>query len=231
MRQVIALGGGGFSMEPDNLALDRYIVQQTGKPHPKVCFVPTASGDAESYILHFYEAFTSLNCIPSSLSLFRLPSQDLEDYVLDKDVIYVGGGNTKSMLALWREWRLDEIFRKAYVAGVILAGISAGANCWFEQCTTDSFRGELRVLACLGILQGSFSPHYDGEVERRSALHRLLRQDEILAGYGVDNSAALHFIDEQPFRAVCSKPGSQAYRVGKVGETVVEEPFEIESCM
>lgn len=226
-RQIIAMGGGGFSMEPDNLALDQYILQQSHAARPKVCFVPTASGDADSYILNFYKAFSRLDCQPSFLSLFRLPSRDLEGYVLDKDVIYVGGGNTRSLLALWREWGLDAIFRKAYAAGVILAGISAGANCWFEQFTTDSLPGELQVLAGLNLLEGSFSPHYDSEAERRPALHEYIKSGRIAPGWAAENSAAIHFIDEKPFRAVRSTASAKAYRVALSGAGVVEETLEM----
>jgi dipeptidase E len=227
MRQIIAMGGGGFSMEPDNLALDRYILGQTHRPHPKVCFVPTASGDAESYRLRFYQAFSRLDCSLSCLTLFQLPTNDLESFVLGNDVIYVGGGNTRSMLALWKEWDLDRIFRKAYDAGVVLAGISAGANCWFEECTTDSVPGEWRVLAGLGYLSGSFSPHHDGEGERRLALHRFLQAGKILPGYAADNSAAVHFVDEDLVCAVSSRAGAQVYRVSKVEGRVVEEAMEM----
>jgi dipeptidase E len=226
MRQIIALGGGGFSMEPDNLALDRYILRQARKTRPRVCFVPTASGDADGYVLNFYKAFSRLKCVPSCLSLFRLPTADLESLVLEKDVLYVGGGNTRSMLALWREWGLDVIFRKAYEAGVVLAGISAGANCWFEECSTDSVPGSQRVMPCLGFLPGSFCPHYDGEPERRPTLHRFLQEGQIRAGFAADNGAALHFVDEQVVRAVRSRPAARAYRVrldaGKVVEAAIK---------
>ena len=214
-------------MEPDNLALDRYIVKQARRPRPKVCFLPTASGDAESYMLRFYQAFSTLECQPAVLSLFNLPAADLAGFVLDQDVIYVGGGNTRSMLALWREWGLDHIFRQAYAAGVLLCGISAGANCWFEQCTTDSTPGELRVLPCLGIIPGSFSPHYDGEAERRSTLHRLLKAGAILPGYAADDSAAVHLVDGQLLRAVRSRPGAQVYRVAQVDGEIVETAVEM----
>ncbi len=227
MRQIIAMGGGGFSMEPDNLALDQYVLKQARKAHPHVCFVPTASGDAERYQLNFYQAFSKLDCRPFTLSLFNLPSADLEGFVLDKDVIYVGGGNTRSMLALWREWGLDTILRKAYAEGVVMAGISAGGNCWFEQCTTDSVPGELRALPCLGFLPGSFSPHYDGEEQRRPTLHRLLKEGCILPGYAADNSAAMHFVDEQLSSAVCSIPTAKVYRVERNGEEVVETPVDM----
>ncbi len=222
---VIALGGGGFSMEPDNPALDRYTlsVAQARRPRPAVCFLPTATDNVDGYLLSFYQAFSRLDCRPSHLSLFHLPTADLESYVLDQDVIYVGGGNTRSLLALWREWELDRIFRQAYAAGVVLAGVSAGANCWFQQCTTDSVPGALRVLPCLGLLPGSFTPHYDGEPARRSTLHRLLLAGEILPGFAADDGAALHFVDGQLYRAVRSRPAAQAYRVSCLEGTVIEE--------
>ena len=215
MTHIIAMGGGGFSMEPDNPALDRYVlsVAQARGPRPKVCFLPTATDNVDSYLLKFYLAFSRLDCQPSHLSLFSLPSAELESFVLDKDLLYVGGGNTRSLLALWREWELDRILRKAYQAGVVLAGISAGANCWFEQCTTDSVPGQLRVLGCLGLLPGSFTPHYDGEPQRRPGLHRLLIAGDILPGFAADDSAAIHFVDGQVFRAVRSRPTAKAYRV------------------
>jgi dipeptidase E len=222
MSHIIALGGGGFSMEPDNPALDCYILQQARRPRPRVCFLPSATDNIGSYLFKFYRAFSRLDCVPAHLSLFNLPTADLEGFVLDQDVIYVGGGNTRSLLALWREWGLDRIFRQAGAAGVVLAGISAGANCWFEQCTTDSIPGELSVLNCLGLLPGSFSPHYDGEPQRRPSLHRLLAAGAILPGYAADNSAAIHFVDGQVLRAVRSMPNAQAYRVSLQGGVVVE---------
>jgi dipeptidase E len=222
MRQIIAMGGGGFSMEPDNLALDLYTLQQARKPRPSVCFLPTASGDADLYALGFYRAFSQFNCRPSELSLFRLPTADLESYVLEKDILYVGGGNTRNMITLWREWGLDAILAKALEAGVILAGLSAGANCWFEQCTTDAVPGQMRLLACLGLLPGSFSPHYDAQPQRRLTLHRLLKEGQILPGYAADDGAALHFVDGQVFQAVCSRPNAKAYRVECAADEVTE---------
>ena len=156
MRQIIAMGGGGFSMEPENLALDRYVLQQTHKADPRVCFLPTASGDSDSYILNFYKSFSTLPCQTNYLSLFRPPTADLEGFIMEQDVIYVGGGSTRSLMALWREFGLDTFLHKAYQAGTVLAGISAGANCWFEDCSTDSLPGEFQVLACLGFSRGVF---------------------------------------------------------------------------
>jgi peptidase E len=226
-RHIIAMGGGGFSMEPDNLALDRYVLNQTTERIPKICFLPTATGDSDRYILNFYKAFSTLECRPSYLSLFQPPTTDLEDYVLEKDVLYVGGGNTRSMLALWREWEMDKILRKAYDAGIILAGVSAGANCWFQQCSTDSVPGQLTMLPALGFLPGSFCPHYDAEADRRPSFQQLLREDKILPGYAADDGAALHFVDENVFKAVSSRPSATVYHVSKKDEQIVENALEM----
>jgi dipeptidase E len=226
MKQIIAMGGGGFSMEPDNPALDQYILQQTGKSEPAVCFLPTASADSDNYIVKFYAAFTEMDCRPTHLSLFRPPSADLESFVLENDVIYVSGGNTRSMLALWREWGMGEILRKAWGAGIILAGLSAGAICWFEQGVTDSVPGSLSTLSCLGFLPGSCCPHYDGEPQRRPAYHRLLSEDQILPGFGVDDGVALHFVDRELHRIVSSRPDARAYAVEKVAGKVEDRALE-----
>lgn len=126
MKQIIALGGGGFSMEPENPLLDSYILKQSKEINPKICFIPTASGDADNYIARFYDFFKTQNCRPTHLSLFNPPTRDLEEFILEKDIIYVGGGNTKNLLVLWREWGLDKILKKAWEKGIVLAGISAG---------------------------------------------------------------------------------------------------------
>lgn len=227
MRQIIAMGGGGFSQEPDNLALDRYVLAQASNDRPNVCFVPTASGDSDGYIVRFYQAFSQFECKPSHLSLFRPPTGDLADFILDKDVIYVGGGNTRSMLALWREWQLDLILKKAYDAGIILAGISAGANCWFEQCVTDSVPGKLGVLPALGLLSGSFCPHYDGEAERRPSLHEFALSGKIQPGLAADDGAAVHFVNETLHTAVSSRRDAKVYRVGVHDGQVTEDAMDM----
>jgi dipeptidase E len=216
----------GRVVREGNLALDRYVLAQAGKTRPKVCFVPTASGDAELYAFHFFEAFTQLDSQPSYLSLFRLPTADLEDFILEKDAIYVGGGNTRSMLALWREWELDGILRKAYESGVVLAGISAGANCWFEECLTDSLPGQIRVLPGLGLLPGSFCPHFDSQKERRPAFHTFLAQGRVRPGLAADDGAAVHYVDEEIAGCVSSRPEAKVYRLWLAGDQVYEEALE-----
>jgi dipeptidase E len=197
MRQIIALGGGGFSMEPENPLLDQYILSQTGKSSPKICFVPTASGDSENYISRFYNFFEKQKCTPSHLSLFNPPSNDIEGFILVKDIIYVGGGNTKNLLARWKEWELDIILRKAWNQGTILAGISAGSLCWFEEGVTDSFGDELASIKCLGFLKGSNCPHYDGEKERRPSYHKFILSGVIKNGIATDDGVAIHFLDQE----------------------------------
>jgi peptidase E len=224
--QIIALGGGGFSMEPENLILDRYILEQSGADRPKVCFLPTASGDAHEYIVRFYAAFTTLDCQPSHLTLFHPGAADLEEFLLEKDILYVGGGNTRSMLAIWREWGVTEILRKAWNRGKLLAGLSAGAICWFEQGVTDSVPGRLSKMDCLGYLAGSCCPHFDGEGERRPTFHRLLSGDQILPGYGIDDGAALHFEGVELQRVVCSRPQAKAYSLRNDAGGVVEQALE-----
>lgn len=214
MRQIIAMGGGGFSMEPDNPLLDQFVLDQTGLARPRVCFLPHASDDTLRYIHNFFQAFTRLECRPSSLSLFSPHTPDIRGFLLEQDVIYVGGGNTKSMLALWREWSLDAVLREAWDKGVVLAGISAGANCWFEACSTDSFgNGSLRPLNCLGLLAGGFCPHYDGEAQRRPTLQAMVEARELPDSWACDDGAALHFIDGELREAVASRAAARAYRV------------------
>lgn len=221
MQQIIAMGGGGFSMT-DDLTLERYILAQTHARRPKVCFLAQASGDSPDYIARFYDAFALLPSAPNHLSLFKPQTADIEAFLLSHDVIYVGGGNTRSMLALWREWGLDRFLRTALTQGVVLAGLSAGAICWFEQGTTDSIPGELTVLSCLGYLQGSCTPHYDSEVQRRPALHRFIESGAILPGYAFEDGVAGHFIDGRLHKVVRASPDKRGYYVERIAGRVEE---------
>ena len=213
MKQIIALGGGGFSMEPENPLLDQYILKQAKRSTPKICFLATASGDSENYISRFYQFFEKQDCQPSHLSLFNPPTRDLESFLLEKDIIYVGGGNTKNLLILWQEWGVDTIVRKAWEQGIVLAGISAGSICWFEEGVTDSYGDGLEPLKCLGLLKGSNCPHYDGESERRPAYQQLIATKRITPGIATDDGVALHFIDQELSHIVSSRPNAKAYKV------------------
>ena len=222
--QIVALGGGGFSMEPDNLALDRYILSlwRTTEQEPRVCFIPTATRDSADYIGRFYAAFDKSPCRPTHLALTNPQTADPSSALLDNDIFYVGGGNTREMLATWRRCGLDQALKQAWQAGKILCGISAGAICWFEQAISDSVvEGELHPLKCLGFLPGTAAPHYD-EPGRRETFHRCLASGRVNAGYGINNSAALHFEGERLVNVVTSRPGACAYHVGLVNGQVVE---------
>lgn len=208
--------------------LDRHILELAGKSHPRVCFLPQAGGESAEYVVKFYAAFNRLGARPSHLSLFRLPTADLASFLLEQDVLYVSGGNTRSMVALWREWGLDVILRRAWEEGVLLTGLSAGAICWFEQGITDSVPGELNPLDCLGLLTGSCCPHYDSELERRPTYHRLLREGEIRPGFGVDDGAALHFVEERLERVVSVVEGATAYQLEIVDGMVQERALRSE---
>lgn len=223
MRQIIALGGGGFSMEPDNPLIDLYILQQVEKSKPKICFIPTASGDADNYISRYYNFFNQQNCTPSHLSLFNPPTRDLESFILEKDIIYVGGGNTKNLLALWKEWGLDQILRKAWDQGVILAGLSAGSICWFEEGVTDSFGDGLEPIKCLGFLKGSNCPHYDGEIDRKPAYHKLVESKKIQSGIATDDGVAIHYKEQEISKIVSSRPNAKAYRVSFEQKVIEQE--------
>lgn len=225
MKQIIAMGGGGFLMEPENPLLDRYILRQAGKERPKICYVGTASGDAESMLENFYKFFNEENCEPSHLSLFRPPSRDLESYVLEKDIIYVGGGNTKNLLALWREWGLDEILKKALDQGIVLAGISAGSICWFEEGVTDSYGDGLEPLKALGFLKGSNCPHYDGEADRRPTYRKLIDEETLQPGIAADDGVAIHYIDGEVNKIVSSHPDVRGYFVSPGNEEELETVY------
>ena len=227
MRQIIALGGGGFSMEPENPLLDRYILNQSSKINPKICFIPTASGDSDTYISRYYNFFEKLHCQPSHLSLFKPPTRDLESFLLEKDIIYVGGGNTKNLLVLWKEWGLDIGLRKAWEQGILLAGISAGSICWFEEGVTDSYGEGLEPLSCLGFLKGSNCPHYDGEADRRPLYHKLIASNKIKPGIATDDGVAIHYIEQDISRIVSSRPNAKAYKVF-YGQQIKEIELETE---
>ncbi len=218
--QIIALGGGGFS-------LDAYVLRQARSKVPRVAFLPTASGDADSYIVGFYSAFSKLDCHPSHLPFFKR-TPELRKYVLGQDVIYVGGGNTKSMLAVWRDYELPNILREAWQQGIVLAGVSAGAICWFEQGVTDSYSERLSAMSCLGFLPGSCCPHYDSEPERRPTYHKLLLTGEVSAGLAIEDGVAVHFVGRMIHTVVASKPGAKAYRVYATGGAVKEEALTVE---
>jgi dipeptidase E len=222
-RRIVALGGGGFNMEPDNPRLDRYILSHARRTPPRVCYVPTASGDSESTIARFYDAYTVARCLPSHLRLFNRKIQDLRTFILGQDIIYVGGGATSYMLAMWRLNSLDAIFREAWERGIVLSGVSAGALCWFEAGLTDSFGRPLRTLRDgLGFLAGSFCPHYDGEKDRRAAFHAAITEDAIPPGLAADDGVGVVYHGTEVAEFVSSRPAARAWRVERTADGIRE---------
>jgi dipeptidase E len=218
-RQILAMGGGGFSMEAGNGLLDEHALALTGGDCPRVCFLPTASGDADHYIVRFYRAFAAGRCQPSHISLFRRDggASDLGGHLLAQDLVYVGGGSVISLLGTWAAHGVDTMLRAAWEAGVVMAGLSAGSLCWFEDGVT-SFHGESRRVRGMGFLPHSNAVHYDDKPERRAAYLEAIA-DGMVGGYGTGDGAALHFVGTELAEVVTSRPHARAYCVTRDGET------------
>lgn len=218
-RRILAIGGGGFLMDDPRGLQERYLVSLCRSVTPKVLYLGTASGDSERAQLKFMKAFTALGCVANTLPFF--PYEMKRDYVaevLAADLVYVGGGNTPAMLAVWREFGFDQALRQAYEAGTVLAGISAGANCWFENYITDSVPGG-GSRPGLGWLPGTFCPHLDSEAWRQPLL-------EATPGRAVgagENVAAL-FEDEAWIEAVSSATSATAAMCCRRSEDEVLTP-------
>ena len=212
MKQIIAIGGGGFGREIKDLKIEKYIVDQSKARTPKICFIPTATGDDQAYIDTFYKAFNSLGCKTSHINFFKR-TINLKEHILDQDIIYVGGGNTKSMLAVWKEWGLDKILFEAYKNKIIMSGVSAGAICWFKKGITDSWKDNQATLDCLNFVDGVCCPHYDEEPERIPYVKEILVNKEIRACYAIEGYAALHLIDDKPKYNVSFKEDTSCHLV------------------
>jgi peptidase E len=221
-KQILAIGGAALPVETGNLKLVDYFLRQTGKRKPKVAFIGAAHGDADAGRLRFYAAFSQFSCRPAHLPLFARTPRDLESFVHEQDAIFVGGGNTRSMLAVWREWELDRHLRDAWNAGIVLGGASAGSICWFEFGVTDSVAGPLTAMPCLGFLPGSNCPHYNSEPARRPTFRKMVARAAVPDGLAADDGVALHFIDTRLARIVSSEPRAKAYRVRKSRSRAVE---------
>jgi peptidase E len=218
-RQILAMGGGGFSMEAGNGLLDEHALALTGVACPRVCFLPTASGDADHYIVRFYRAFPAGRCEPSHVSLFRRDggASDLAAHLLAQDLVYVGGGSVISLLGTWSAHGVDLMLRAAWEAGVVMTGLSAGSLCWFEDGVT-AFHGQSRRIRGMGFLPHSNAVHYDDKPERRAAYLEAIA-DGMIPGYGSGDGAALHFVGTDLAEVVTSRPHARAYHVTRDAET------------
>jgi aminopeptidase N len=219
---IVAIGGRAFA-EPNKPPLfENYILGLTGKRKPKISFLPTASGDSSAYIARFYATFARLNCTAVHIPLFaRTP--DLKKVLLSSDAIFVGGGNTKSMLATWNEWRIQDFLHEANENGIVLAGTSAGAICWFEQGVTDSWEDDIKILSCMGMLKGSCCPHYSGEPERKPAVKKLLKSGLLKQGIALDDGAAAHYVNGELQSIIVTDKKASAYEIAASGKKLLEK--------
>lgn len=222
--QYIFPYGGGL-----NKLFVKEIIKLTGKERPKICYLPTASGDSERNIIRFYELMHDLSVEPSVQKVWISSSSQkktFEEVLLNVDAIIVGGGNTLNMMAIWKVQGIDIVLKKALEKGIIMAGGSAGSLCWFENGTTDSRPKELTVVKGLGFLPFSHSPHYASEENRRPKFHENIAKGIFQAGYGMDNYAGIIFKNGKPHKVVSLGEEYNSYYVSIKNGKVFEEKLE-----
>jgi peptidase E len=228
-RVIFAMGGGGFTMEPGNPLLDDYVLSLSPATQPRILFLPTASGDTTAQINAFKARFSDRSCVPEHLSLFRLreSKRSLHEIVLEQDILYVGGGSMRNLLAIWKAHELDELLLEAWRAGTVLAGLSAGAMCWFHAGVTRS-SGPPEAIAGLGLLEGSLTVHADGEPERLPVWLASVRDGTLPGGWALDDGVGLLFRGRRLDRAVSSRPGAGAQRVDAIAGELVRKRLDVE---
>jgi peptidase E len=223
---LVAMGGGGFSMADDDkpTALDRFLLDLADVTDPLVCFAPTASADSVDYVRRFTDAFGALGVRTSVLTLWQDAAESVAR-LAEADVLYVGGGSTVNLVALWNAHGVPAQLRRICdERDMVLAGLSAGANCWYEACTTDAFGPRLEPwIGGLGSVPGSFCPHFDGEPERRPLFTSAVRRGNLPPGFAADDGAAVHHVDGAVAGFLTERPGADVYRVAAEGEV---EPME-----
>jgi peptidase E len=222
----ILIAGGNY-----NTAFIRYMAELTGKPRPKICYLPTASADASDGIIKFFKNCAPLNVEPSVQASFiesLTQTRSWEDVFLSVDGIIASGGNTLNQQAIWKAQGIDVVLRKAWDRGIVLGGASAGSLCWFEEGTTDSRPQALSIVHGLGFLAGSHSPHYDAEAGRRPLYQKLIGSGDMKPGYACDNDAGIYFEDNTVKRVVSARAGAKVYYVSVANGTVTERVMEPE---
>jgi peptidase E len=216
--------GGHFFVEPwQPPLLQRHLLSLAGVTEPRVCFIGTAGGDNPGDVEHFYRQMQRHRCRLTHLSLFAPHTSRFDELFLEQDIIYVGGGATRNLMALWRDWELIEPLRRAWQAGVVLAGTSAGSICWFEGCITDSLPERMLPLACTGFLAGSGCTHYDSRPDRPASFRRYLLDGSIPApGLATDDHVGIHFVGTELVDVVTAVPGQCAHRLEILDGSLVE---------
>lgn len=222
----ILIAGGGFTTP-----FIRHMAELTGKPRPRICYLPTAVGDHPDAKISFFNWCSPLNVEPFVQDVFiesLSQTQGWDEVLLSADAILVSGGNTLNQQAIWRAQGIDEVLREAWERGIVLGGASAGSLCWFEEGTTDSRPKALSIVKCLGFLPGSHSPHYDAEPGRRPLYHQMIRSGQLKPGYACDNEAGLYFEGTELKRVVASKDNARCYHVRAENGEIVEQVLEPE---
>jgi dipeptidase E len=223
------MGGGGFTMEPANPLLDDFVLALASSQRPRILFLPTAAGDTTSQINAFYARFGGRGCRAEHLPLFRLAEVErpLQEIVLEQDIVYAGGGSMRNLLAIWRAHGLDDLLVQAWRGGTVLAGLSAGAMCWFRGGVTRS-AGAAAPMAGLGLLEGSLTVHADGEPERLPVWLASIRDGALPGGWALDDGVGMLFCGERVARIVSSRPGAGAQRVDAIAGELVRQRLDPE---
>jgi dipeptidase E len=228
-RMIFAMGGGGFTMEPSNPLLDDFVLSLSRAAEPRILFLPTASGDTTTQINAFKARFGGRTCTHEHVSLFRMreSTRSLRDTVLAQDIVYVGGGSMRNLLAIWQAHGLDSLLIEAWRGGTVLAGLSAGAMCWFQAGVTRS-SGPPEAIEGLGVLEGSLSVHADGEPERLPVWLAGVRDGTLPGGWALDDGVGLLFRGQRMDRAVSSRPGAGAQRVDAIAGELLRRRVDVE---
>ncbi len=223
-KHIIAIGGGGFGRKESSFLIEKYILSISDKVNPRICFLPTATGDNDSYIVRFYSVFNQLDCIPSHIEFFKR-TIDISDHIMKQDIVFVGGGNTKSMIAVWIEWGMNNILKEAYNNGIIMSGVSAGAICWFTRGITDSWDNQLQIIPCLNLINGTCCPHYDEEPSRIPYVNKILTENKVSNCISIEGGSAMHFINGNPFQNVSFNNNKNSYNVYYEGNKIIQKPY------
>jgi len=222
-KKIIAIGGGGFTHQIDK-SLDQFVIDQSKKIYNKIGFLPTASNDDKKKIDLFYERFENTE---AELSHFNLTSDvnGFSEWILNKDIIYIGGGNTAHMLEIWKNNKLENIFKEAYDNGIILSGVSAGAVCWFEWILTDSLGSGFNPLKGINLISGSCTPH-SSNIERINHFEQDIKNDKLPNGIAIDDGVAVVFIDGKPTEVYSARKNHKAYFLDKTKKINLKEYIE-----
>lgn len=226
-RRIFVLGGGGFTSSIKDLALDHHLLTLTESDAPRICLLPTASGDPEDQIARFYATYRGTGAVLSHVSLFRLGDLDrpLHEHLLDQDAVYAGGGSLVNLLALWKAHDVAETLIEAWRRGVVLCGVSAGAMCWFDGGVTRSHGAPRAVSPGLGVIRGSLSVHDDVDPERAAAYRAAVADGTLSAGYAIDDGVGLLFEDDADPSAFTARHDSGARRVALLDGRLHEQPL------